>query len=165
MVPTHWRRVCTDGQHARRCHPQCDCCEEHHFYDQARGPVADHGRSVTAMPYAFNYHFDNGVFRGLAFGNFRTPEEAARVIIGLNGVSLLGRPLKSMGDMQIQQQQQQDIFGGSSAMSFGQNQYQHSNTSSSTNNNKSSSSNISLSNLFLARVATRTAMLLSAHDQ
>ncbi|KAJ1939011.1 Peptidyl-prolyl cis-trans isomerase pin4, partial [Kickxella alabastrina] len=102
------------------------------------------------MPYAFNYHFDNGVFRGLAFGNFRTPEEAARVIIGLNGVSLLGRPLKveykktlpgtvppphpntiammnssnlnhqSVGDMQIQQQQQ-DIFGGSSAMSFGQN--------------------------------------------
>ncbi|KAJ1957004.1 Peptidyl-prolyl cis-trans isomerase pin4, partial [Linderina pennispora] len=46
------------------------------------------------LPYAFNYHFDGGVFRGLAFGNFRTPEEAARVIIGLNGITLLGRPLK-----------------------------------------------------------------------
>ncbi|KAJ1670489.1 Peptidyl-prolyl cis-trans isomerase pin4, partial [Coemansia sp. RSA 25] len=46
------------------------------------------------LPYAFNYHFDGGVFRGLAFGNFRAPEEAARVIVGLNGISLLGRPLK-----------------------------------------------------------------------
>ncbi|KAJ2680346.1 Peptidyl-prolyl cis-trans isomerase pin4 [Coemansia spiralis] len=46
------------------------------------------------LPYAFNYHFDSGVFRGLAFGNFRTPEEAARVIVGLNGLTLLGRPLK-----------------------------------------------------------------------
>ncbi|KAJ2396642.1 Peptidyl-prolyl cis-trans isomerase pin4, partial [Coemansia sp. RSA 2531] len=46
------------------------------------------------LPYAFNYHFDGGVFRGLAFGNFRAPEEAARAIVGLNGISLLGRPLK-----------------------------------------------------------------------
>ncbi|KAJ1799958.1 Peptidyl-prolyl cis-trans isomerase pin4 [Coemansia sp. RSA 2399] len=53
--------------------------------------IADLG---LPLPYAFNYHFDNGVFRGLAFGNFRTPEEAARVIVGLNGLSLLGRPLK-----------------------------------------------------------------------
>ncbi|KAJ2783155.1 Peptidyl-prolyl cis-trans isomerase pin4, partial [Coemansia interrupta] len=49
---------------------------------------------MLPIPYAFNYHYDGGVFRGLAFGNFRTPEEAARVIVGLNGVSLLGRPLK-----------------------------------------------------------------------
>ncbi|KAJ2842238.1 Peptidyl-prolyl cis-trans isomerase pin4, partial [Coemansia erecta] len=53
--------------------------------------IADLG---LPLPYAFNYHFDNSVFRGLAFGNFRTPEEAARVIVGLNGLSLLGRPLK-----------------------------------------------------------------------
>ncbi|KAJ2412678.1 Peptidyl-prolyl cis-trans isomerase pin4 [Coemansia sp. RSA 2530] len=46
------------------------------------------------LPYAFNYHFDGGIFRGLAFGNFRAPEEAARAIVGLNGISLLGRPLK-----------------------------------------------------------------------
>ena len=26
------------------------------------------------LPYAFNYHFDNGVFRGLAFANFTTAE-------------------------------------------------------------------------------------------
>ncbi|KAJ2778962.1 Peptidyl-prolyl cis-trans isomerase pin4 [Coemansia javaensis] len=53
--------------------------------------IADRGLPV---PYAFNYHFEGSMFRGLAFGNFRTPEEAARVIVGLNGVSLLGRPLK-----------------------------------------------------------------------
>ncbi|PIA15612.1 hypothetical protein COEREDRAFT_44483, partial [Coemansia reversa NRRL 1564] len=53
--------------------------------------IADRGLPV---PYAFNYHFEGTMFRGLAFGNFRTPEEAARVIVGLNGVSLLGRPLK-----------------------------------------------------------------------
>ncbi|KAJ2631032.1 Peptidyl-prolyl cis-trans isomerase pin4 [Coemansia sp. RSA 1290] len=53
--------------------------------------MADRG---LPLPYAFNYHFDGAMFRGLAFGNFRTPEEAARVIVGLNGVTLLGRPLK-----------------------------------------------------------------------
>ncbi|KAJ2851850.1 Peptidyl-prolyl cis-trans isomerase pin4 [Coemansia brasiliensis] len=53
--------------------------------------MADRG---LPLPYAFNYHFDGTMFRGLAFGNFRTPEEAARVIVGLNGVTLLGRPLK-----------------------------------------------------------------------
>ncbi|KAJ2121259.1 Peptidyl-prolyl cis-trans isomerase pin4 [Coemansia sp. RSA 720] len=53
--------------------------------------IADRG---LPLPYAFNYHFDGTMFRGLAFGNFRTPEEAARVIVGLNGVTLLGRPLK-----------------------------------------------------------------------
>ncbi|KAJ2159223.1 Peptidyl-prolyl cis-trans isomerase pin4 [Coemansia sp. RSA 552] len=53
--------------------------------------IADRG---LPLPYAFNYHFDGTMFRGLAFGNFRTAEEAARVIVGLNGVSLLGRPLK-----------------------------------------------------------------------
>ncbi|KAJ2707782.1 Peptidyl-prolyl cis-trans isomerase pin4 [Coemansia spiralis] len=53
--------------------------------------IADRGLPV---PYAFNYHFEGAMFRGLAFGNFRTPEEAARVIVGLNGVALLGRPLK-----------------------------------------------------------------------
>ncbi|KAJ1835768.1 Peptidyl-prolyl cis-trans isomerase pin4 [Coemansia sp. RSA 2711] len=53
--------------------------------------IADRG---LPLPYAFNYHFDGAMFRGLAFGNFRTPEEAARVIVGLNGLMLLGRPLK-----------------------------------------------------------------------
>ncbi|KAJ1673598.1 Peptidyl-prolyl cis-trans isomerase pin4, partial [Spiromyces aspiralis] len=46
------------------------------------------------LPYAFNYHYEGGVFRGLAFGNFRTAEEAARVIVGLNGVTMLGRTIK-----------------------------------------------------------------------
>ncbi|KAJ1727775.1 Peptidyl-prolyl cis-trans isomerase pin4, partial [Coemansia biformis] len=53
--------------------------------------IAERGLPV---PYAFNYHFEGSMFRGLAFGNFRTPEEAARVIVGLNGFMMLGRPLK-----------------------------------------------------------------------
>lgn len=46
------------------------------------------------MPYAFNYHFDNGVFRGLAFANFRTPEETSAVVVALNGYDVQGRKLR-----------------------------------------------------------------------
>ncbi|CCX32586.1 hypothetical protein FPQ18DRAFT_386450 [Pyronema domesticum] len=46
------------------------------------------------LPYAFNYHFDNGVFRGLAFANFTTAEETAAVIDRLNGFELQGRKLR-----------------------------------------------------------------------
>lgn len=46
------------------------------------------------LPYAFNYHFDNGVFRGLAFANFTTPEETATVIECLNHFELQGRKLR-----------------------------------------------------------------------
>lgn len=46
------------------------------------------------LPYAFNYHFDNGVFRGLAFANFTTPEETATVIDILNHFDLQGRKLR-----------------------------------------------------------------------
>ena len=46
------------------------------------------------LPYAFNYHFDNGVFRGLAFANFTTPEETAAVIDVLNHFDLQGRKLR-----------------------------------------------------------------------
>ncbi|OZJ03947.1 hypothetical protein BZG36_02928 [Bifiguratus adelaidae] len=45
-------------------------------------------------PYAFNYHFDNGVFRGLAFANYRSPEEAEEVKIVLNGFEIHGRKLR-----------------------------------------------------------------------
>ncbi|KAG4304234.1 hypothetical protein PORY_002415 [Pneumocystis oryctolagi] len=45
-------------------------------------------------PYAFNYHFDNGNFRGLAFANFYTPEETTRVILSLNGHDIMGRKLR-----------------------------------------------------------------------
>ncbi|WBW74465.1 RNA-binding protein Cip2 [Schizosaccharomyces osmophilus] len=45
-------------------------------------------------PYAFNYHFDNGVFRGLAFANFHTPEEAKTVVQVLNGYEITGRRLR-----------------------------------------------------------------------
>jgi hypothetical protein len=45
-------------------------------------------------PYAFNYHFDNGTFRGLAFANFHSPEETQHVIGALNGYELIGRKLR-----------------------------------------------------------------------
>ena len=45
-------------------------------------------------PYAFNYHFDNGTFRGLAFANFHSPEETQHVIRIMNGYELLGRKLR-----------------------------------------------------------------------
>ncbi|KAI7906002.1 uncharacterized protein BX663DRAFT_498456 [Cokeromyces recurvatus] len=44
--------------------------------------------------YAFNYHFDNGVFRGLAFANYRTSEEAENVVNTLNGYEIGGRKLR-----------------------------------------------------------------------
>jgi hypothetical protein len=46
------------------------------------------------LPYAFNYHFDNGVFRGLAFANFTTSEETAQVIETMNHFELHGRKLR-----------------------------------------------------------------------
>jgi RNA recognition motif-containing protein len=46
------------------------------------------------LPYAFNYHFDNGVFRGLAFANFTTPEETQQVIDMMNHLELQGRKLR-----------------------------------------------------------------------
>ena len=46
------------------------------------------------LPYAFNYHFDNGVFRGLAFANFTNPEETAAVIDAMNHLELNGRKLR-----------------------------------------------------------------------
>ena len=46
------------------------------------------------LPYAFNYHFDNGVFRGLAFANFTSPGETDAVIQALNHMELSGRKLR-----------------------------------------------------------------------
>ncbi|KAF1983412.1 hypothetical protein K402DRAFT_406879 [Aulographum hederae CBS 113979] len=46
------------------------------------------------LPYAFNYHFDNGVFRGLAFANFTTADETAVVIEAMNHFDLHGRKLR-----------------------------------------------------------------------
>lgn len=46
------------------------------------------------LPYALNYHFDNGVFRGLAFANYRLPEDAEVVVKEVNGFELSGRKLR-----------------------------------------------------------------------
>ncbi|WBW73656.1 RNA-binding protein Cip1 [Schizosaccharomyces osmophilus] len=45
-------------------------------------------------PYAFNYHYDNGIFRGLAFANFYLPEEAQAVVQTLNGYEINSRRLR-----------------------------------------------------------------------
>ncbi|PNH32637.1 hypothetical protein VD0002_g10120 [Verticillium dahliae] len=46
------------------------------------------------QPYAFNYHFDNGVFRGLAFANFSSPDDTKIVIEAMNGMDVHGRKLR-----------------------------------------------------------------------
>ncbi|KAJ9160787.1 RNA-binding post-transcriptional regulator cip2 [Coniochaeta hoffmannii] len=46
------------------------------------------------QPYAFNYHFDQGVFRGLAFANFQNAEDTAIVIEKMNGLDVQGRKLR-----------------------------------------------------------------------
>lgn len=46
------------------------------------------------QPYAFNYHFDNGIFRGLAFANFQNPVDTQTVIEQLNGYEVQGRKLR-----------------------------------------------------------------------
>lgn len=46
------------------------------------------------LPYAFNYHFDNGVFRGLAFANFTLTDETTLVVNQLNGREIGGRKLR-----------------------------------------------------------------------
>lgn len=46
------------------------------------------------LPYAFNYHFDNGVFRGLAFANFTSTDETSLVVNLLNGREIGGRKLR-----------------------------------------------------------------------
>ena len=46
-------------------------------------------------PYAFNYHLDpSGSFRGLAFANFRLPQDADAVVAALNGFDVQGRKLR-----------------------------------------------------------------------
>lgn len=46
------------------------------------------------IPFALNYHLDNGVFRGLAFANFHTPEETAIVVNSIKGIEICGRKLR-----------------------------------------------------------------------
>ncbi|KAM5343185.1 hypothetical protein ACJ41O_014151 [Fusarium nematophilum] len=46
------------------------------------------------QPYAFNYHFDNGVFRGLAFANFQSADDTRMVIEAMNGMDVHGRKLR-----------------------------------------------------------------------
>ena len=49
---------------------------------------------TLAPPYAFNYHYDMRVFRGLAFANFHTPQETDACVAALNGFEIQGRKLR-----------------------------------------------------------------------
>lgn len=46
------------------------------------------------LPYAFNYHFEGGTFRGLAFANYSSPEETKLVIETMDGYAVTGRRLR-----------------------------------------------------------------------
>ena len=61
------------------------------------------------VAYAFNYHFDSGVFRGLAFANFTSAEETAMVIEHLNGFDLHGRKLRVEYKKMLPQQERERI--------------------------------------------------------
>lgn len=61
------------------------------------------------LPYAFNYHFDAGIFRGLAFANFNNGTETARVIEAMNGLELQGRKLRVEYKKMLPQQERDRI--------------------------------------------------------
>ncbi|EPE29713.1 RNA-binding, RBD [Glarea lozoyensis ATCC 20868] len=46
------------------------------------------------LPYALNYHFDKGVFRGLAFANFSSAQETRLFIDSMNEREVQGRRLR-----------------------------------------------------------------------
>jgi RNA recognition motif-containing protein len=46
------------------------------------------------LPFAFNYHFPEGIFGGVAFANFSGPVEASQVINAMNGLPIMGRELR-----------------------------------------------------------------------
>jgi hypothetical protein len=46
------------------------------------------------LPYALSYHFDNGVFGGMASANFMSQEETVQVIEAMNDLELGGRKLR-----------------------------------------------------------------------
>lgn len=46
------------------------------------------------LPYAFNYHFPEGVFGGVAFANFSGPVKASQVINAMNGLPIMGREVR-----------------------------------------------------------------------
>lgn len=61
------------------------------------------------VPYAFNYHFDSGVFRGLAFANFSSAEDTAHVIHAMNALDLQGRKLRVEYKKMLPQQERDRI--------------------------------------------------------
>lgn len=61
------------------------------------------------LPYAFNYHFDAGVFRGLAFANFTNADETSTVIQRMNHMDLHGRKLRVEYKKMLPQQERERI--------------------------------------------------------
>jgi RNA recognition motif-containing protein len=61
------------------------------------------------IPYAFNYHFDQGVFRGLAFANFQTAQDTRLVIERMNGLDVHGRKLRVEYKKQLPEHERERI--------------------------------------------------------
>lgn len=51
-------------------------------------------RLCLPLPHAFNYHFNDGIFHGLAFANFHCSESTRLVIETMNGMIMDGRKLQ-----------------------------------------------------------------------
>lgn len=72
------------------------CC-----YKRLTSSTISQDQLNLVQPFAFNYHYDTApvagqqpVFRGLAFANFRTPQESTACLHALNGYELAGRRLR-----------------------------------------------------------------------
>ncbi|TID30762.1 hypothetical protein CANINC_000678 [Pichia inconspicua] len=83
------------------------------------------------LPYAFNYHFDNGVFRGLAFANFNSIEETSIVVSTMNGKEIEGRKLRVEYKKMLPLQERERIEREKKEKKF-QLEEQHRNTSSTS---------------------------------
>lgn len=83
------------------------------------------------LPYAFNYHFDNGVFRGLAFANFNSIEETSMVVSTMNGKEIEGRKLRVEYKKMLPVQERERIEREKKEKKF-QLEEQHRNTSSTS---------------------------------
>jgi RNA recognition motif-containing protein len=93
QMQTHHPRISTPPDHDELI-PTAIVIKNIPFAVKKESLVALMTEMNLPLPYAFNYHFDNGVFRGLAFANFTTPEETSTVIDAMNHMDLQGRKLR-----------------------------------------------------------------------
>lgn len=88
------------------------------------------------LPYAFNYHFDNGVFRGLAFANFNNLKDTTSIIQNLNGKVMNGRKLRVEYKKVQQSQEGSNLVRNTSNLSLSSMGSSATNASTSCANNQ-----------------------------